>query len=85
MMVHKHFNVPCNPPPTRSNGKERIWEKLTCLERFFGATPTCVVWKSAVQFEGRQAVAAQSTHRHFTGKLVVQFGKVRLATVVTGP
>jgi hypothetical protein len=25
MMVLKHFNLPCNPPPTRSSGKERIW------------------------------------------------------------
>jgi hypothetical protein len=28
-----------------------VW---TCLERFFGATPVCVVWKSAVQFTGQQ-------------------------------
>jgi hypothetical protein len=24
-------------------------EELTCLKRFFGATPVCVVWKLAVQ------------------------------------
>jgi hypothetical protein len=23
-----------------------------CLERFFGATPICVLWKLAVQFTG---------------------------------
>ena len=40
-------------PPTRGSGKERIWGKWTCLERFFGATPICVVWKSAVQFTGQ--------------------------------
>jgi hypothetical protein len=26
--------------------------KWTYLEKFFGATPICVVWKSAVQFTG---------------------------------
>jgi hypothetical protein len=49
MMVLKHFNLSFNLPPTRGSGKERIWEKWTCLERFFGATSVCVVWKSAVQ------------------------------------
>jgi hypothetical protein len=44
MKIHKWFNFPWNPPPT--SGKERIWEKWTCFEKFFGATPTCVVWKS---------------------------------------
>jgi hypothetical protein len=55
MMVLKHFNLPCNPPPTRGSGKERIqegWGEWTFLERFFGATPVCVVWKSAVQYTG---------------------------------
>jgi hypothetical protein len=47
MMVPKHFNLPYSLPPTRGNGKERIWGKWTCLEKFFGATPICVVWKSA--------------------------------------
>jgi hypothetical protein len=48
MMVLKHFNLPCNPPPTTGSGKERIQGTWTCLERFFGATPISVVWKSAV-------------------------------------
>ena len=52
--VLKCFNLPSSPPPTRGSGKERIWGKWTCLERFFGATPICVVWKSAVQFTGQQ-------------------------------
>jgi hypothetical protein len=52
MMVLKCFNLPYNPPPTRGNGKERLWGKWACLERFSGVTPICVVWKLAVQFTG---------------------------------
>jgi hypothetical protein len=52
MMVLKCFNLPSSPPPTRGSRKERILGKWTCLERFFGATPTCVVWKFSVQFTG---------------------------------
>ena len=52
MVVRKCFNLPCNLPLTRGSGKERIQGKWTCLERFFGTTPICVVWKSAVQFTG---------------------------------
>lgn len=33
---------------------EGLHTKHFCLERFFGATPICVVWKSAVQFTGYQ-------------------------------
>jgi len=33
MMVLKHFNLPCSPPPTRGSIEERIWRKWTCLER----------------------------------------------------
>jgi hypothetical protein len=32
--------------------KKKYGGKWTCLERFFGATPVCVVWESAVQFTG---------------------------------
>jgi hypothetical protein len=32
MMVLKGFNLPSSPPPTRGNGKERLWGKWTCLE-----------------------------------------------------
>jgi hypothetical protein len=49
MLALKHFNLPCNLPPTRGSGKERILGKWTCLERFFGATPVFVFWKSEVQ------------------------------------
>jgi hypothetical protein len=52
MMVLKHLNLPCSPPLTRGSQKERIWGEWTYLERFFGVTPVCVVWKSAVQFIG---------------------------------
>jgi hypothetical protein len=52
MMVLKCFNLPCNPPPTKGSGKERIQGKWTGLERFFGTTPVYVIWKSAVQFTG---------------------------------
>jgi hypothetical protein len=50
MMIIKCFNLSCNPPPTRGSGKERIQGKWTSVERFFGATPICVVWKPAVHF-----------------------------------
>jgi hypothetical protein len=54
MIVLKCFNLPFTPPLTRGSGKERIRGKWTCLERFFGATPVCVVWKLAFQFIGQQ-------------------------------
>jgi hypothetical protein len=56
MTILKHFNLPCSPPSTRGNGKERSGggEEWAYLERFFGATPVCVVWKSTVQFTGQQ-------------------------------
>jgi len=69
-VVPKHFNLPCSPAPTRGNGKERIWRKWTCLERFFGATAVRVVWKSGVHFTGQQAAAALSIHEHLTDILV---------------
>jgi hypothetical protein len=52
MMVLKCFNLPFSPPPSGVSGKERIRGKWTCLERFFGVTPICVVWKLVVQFTG---------------------------------
>jgi hypothetical protein len=51
-MVLKCLNLPFLPSPTRGSGKERIQGKWTCLERFFGAIPVCVVWKLAVQLTG---------------------------------
>jgi hypothetical protein len=54
MMVLKCFSLPSSPPPSRGSGKERIQEKWTCLERFFGEPSICIVWKSAVQFTGHQ-------------------------------
>ena len=47
----------------------------TCLERFFEATPFCIVKKSAVHV----SVAAQCTYEHFTNIPAVQFGRVRIA------
>jgi hypothetical protein len=52
MMVLKHFNLPCNPPPNKGSGKERIQGKWARLEKSFGATPVHVIWKLAVQFTG---------------------------------
>jgi hypothetical protein len=37
----------------------------------------------AVQFTGYHAAVAQSTHKYFTDTPAVQFGRVRLAAVVT--
>jgi hypothetical protein len=54
MMALKCFNLSRSPSPSRDSGKERIQGKWTCLERFFGATPVCAVWKSTVQFTGQQ-------------------------------
>jgi hypothetical protein len=83
MMVLKLFNLPHNQSPTRGSGKERIQGRWICLERIFGATPICVVWKSTVQFTGQQVVAASSTHKHLMDTPIVQFGRVQLATAVT--
>jgi hypothetical protein len=65
MVVLKCINLFCNLPPTGSSVKERIWGKETCLERFFRATPVCVVWKLAVQFRGKQLDTLENTsHIH---------------------
>jgi hypothetical protein len=61
--------------------KKKGCRKWTCLERFFGASSICVVWKSAVQFTGQQAVAAQSTCKHFMDTPVVQLDRVRIANM----
>jgi hypothetical protein len=83
MMIHKQFNLPPSLPPTRGSGKDRIQGKWTCLERFFGATPICVVWESAVQVTAQQAMAAGSTRKHLMDTPAVQFGRAGLARVVT--
>jgi hypothetical protein len=54
----------------------------TCLERFFGATPVCVVWKLAVQFTGQQWQLNLLTN---TSQIHWQSSSVdRLATTVSG-
>ena len=45
------------------------------MERFFEATPVCVVWKLAVQFTGR------STRKHFTDTPAVQFCRVGITNM----
>ena len=44
-------------------GNEKIQGMWTCLERLFGSTPICFVWKLAVQL--RLAVGAAPTCKHF--------------------
>jgi hypothetical protein len=56
-MVLKCFNLTLahHPPEVMEKKGCGMWgvgRKWTCLERFFGATPICVVWKLAVQFIG---------------------------------
>jgi len=53
MMVLKCVNLLSSPPPTRGNGKERIWGRGPVEKWFFGATLICIVRKSAVQFIGQ--------------------------------
>jgi hypothetical protein len=77
MMVFKHFNLPWSPPTTKGSGKERIQGKWTCLERFFGATPFCVVWKTAVQFTGRQ----QQLDPLANTSQIHHLGRVRIANM----
>jgi hypothetical protein len=62
MMVLKRFDLPFSTPSTRGSGKERIQEESACLEMFFGATPNCVVWKTAAY---RFKEGAHSTRKHF--------------------
>ena len=59
--------------------------KWACLERFFGATPVCVVWKSTVQIIDEQAAAAAaapSTSKHLTDTPAVRFGRVGIANTI---
>ena len=49
---------------------------------FFGASPICVVRKSAVH---RSAVAARSTQKYFTDVPAVQFSRVGIAAAVVQP
>jgi hypothetical protein len=57
MMVLNGLNLPGIPPPAIGSRKEMIQRKWPHLERFFGATPICVAWRTAVQFTSYQAVA----------------------------
>nr|AAP86254.1 Ac1-290 [Rattus norvegicus] len=54
------FSKPCSPPPTRGSGKERIWGKWTCSERFFGATPHLLL--SGHQQFSSQVSSGSSVH-----------------------
>jgi hypothetical protein len=49
----------------------------TCLERFFGATPVSVVWKSAVQFTGQQWQLEPLAKTSKTS--AIQLGRVEIA------
>jgi hypothetical protein len=73
-MFLKRFSLPCSPPPTRDSGNKRIPGKWTCLERFFGATPVCVVWNWTVQLTGLQRQLDPLTNTS-----QIQFGRVRIA------
>jgi len=44
--------VAYHPPEVMERKGYRGLGKWTCLERFYGATAICVVWKLAVQFTG---------------------------------
>ena len=75
-MVLKCFNIPYSPPPTRQ-WERKDMGKWTYLERFFEATPVCVVWKSVVQFSGyswQLDPLANTSHLHKQSSLV-EFGQ----------
>jgi hypothetical protein len=84
-MVLTCFNLPCSPPPTRGSRKERIQGRWTCLERFFGATLTCVVRKSGSSFCRLGGSCSSIYSKHFMDSPAVQTGRVGLATVVMWP
>jgi hypothetical protein len=81
MIVLKHFNLPCSPPPTRGSGQERIWVcvgKWTCLEKVLWSNcHLCLLELSSSVH--RSAAAARSTRKHFMDTPAVQFGRVRIA------
>jgi hypothetical protein len=65
--------------PPEVVGKKGWGVEWTCLERFSGKTPQCVVEiDSSVH---RLAVAALSTCGHFAGIPAVQFRRVRIANM----
>jgi hypothetical protein len=79
MMVLKCFNRPSSPPPTRGSGKERIQGKWTCLEmalrnKFYLC---CQAIQSSVHRSQQRQL--RSTHKHFTGRPAVQFGRAGIA------
>jgi hypothetical protein len=65
-MVHKCFNLPCSPSPTKGSRKERIQEKWTCLDRFFGATPAVLSRNQQFysQVSSSSSVHSQSLQLH---------------------
>jgi hypothetical protein len=63
MMVVKHFNLPCSPPPSRGSGEKKgFWERGPVLRLFFGANSICVVRRAAVQFTGPQRQLSSLTN-----------------------
>lgn len=71
-MFIKCFNLSFNPPPTRSNGKEKIWADLF-RKCFFGKQ----IWfllSGNQQFSLQKLAAeAQSIPKHFVDIPTVQF------------
>lgn len=85
-MVLKHFSFPCNLPPSRRRGKERISgeREVFLFRKVLGSNShvSCLDIGSSIH---RSAVAAPSTWKHLRDISVVQFSRVRLATEVIGP
>ena len=81
MMVLKHFSFPCNLPPSRRRGKERISgeREVFLFRKVLGSNShvSCLDIGSSIH---RSAVAAPSYCRHFTDTAAVQFSRVRIAT-----
>jgi hypothetical protein len=76
-MFLKHYNLPCNPPPTRGSRKERIGGKEDLFTKGIATTSICCLEiQNSVH---RLAAAAPSTHRYFMDIPVVQFRRVELA------
>jgi hypothetical protein len=59
-------------------GKKGWGRECICFERLPGATPICVIWKSAVQFPDLQGQLDQLEN---TDTSIVQFSRVSITNM----
>jgi hypothetical protein len=73
LMMAFSFKLHFIPPPSRVSRIERIQEKWTCLERFFGAVTICVAgdWQFSSQVSSSSSsVYSQTLHGYTSGSVL---------------